>query len=128
MNAAELMFIQIARRYTLVGIQVAKVYSQEQAKLQLDQVLTQERLSSSRGTRERWIDAAEEICFLIESRRQTCVFSEAGVDFSDDKDLESFGELLAVVDEIHQLEVVRMQERLERIARAAALLGVEIPL
>lgn len=75
------------------------------------------------ANRVRWIDAAENICRLIESRRETCTFTDAGVDFADDEDLASFGELLDVIEETHQIEVSAVQERVARVAVSMALLG-----
>lgn len=76
------------------------------------------------ANRERWTAAATAICELIENRRSTCVFSEAGVDFADDADLAMFEELLELVGETHQLEVKQLQERAARFARSAAVLGI----
>ncbi len=192
MHPAELKFIELAKRFATVGVQAAQAYNQEQAKLKLDLVLTQERLSSADGTREsqhvlmqlrqlteahkqayrkvvvaatseltaaiaemptelqserhaglvasinwqlsaqadfyatreRWIDAADGICQLIESRRGTCTFSEAGVDFEADEDLARFSEYLTAIEQAHLAEVAALKDRLERLGKAASLLGV----
>ncbi|MDG5974922.1 hypothetical protein H010_06625 [Hydrogenophaga taeniospiralis CCUG 15921] len=76
------------------------------------------------ANRERWIDAAEAICHLIDSRRNTITFGEEGAVFSSDEDLTHFEELLAVIDEVHQLEVAGIQERMARLSRALTLLGM----
>lgn len=192
MHPAELKFVELAKRFATVGVQAAQAYNQEQAKLRLDLVLTQERLSSAEGTREskhvlaqlrqlteahkqayrkvvvaataelmaaiaemptetqserhtglvssinwqlgaqadfyatreRWMDAAEGICELIDSRRATCTFSEAGVDFAEDEDLAQFSELLTAIEEAHHAEVAALKDRLERLGRAASVLGI----
>lgn len=49
---SEAKLIEIGKRYAAISIQVANAYSAEQAKLQLDQVLSRERLSSEEGTIE----------------------------------------------------------------------------
>lgn len=192
MHAAELKFVELAKRFATLGVQVAQAYNQEQSKLELDLVLTQERLSSSEGTREsrrvltqlrqlteahkqayqkvvvaataeltaaiaemptetqserhtglvssinwqlnaqadfyatreRWMDAAEAICELIDARRATCTFSEAGVDFAADEDLAQFSRLLTAIEQAHHEEVAALKERLERLGRAASQLGI----
>jgi hypothetical protein len=49
------------------------------------------------ANRERWLDAAEGICRLIDSARASCTFSEAGVDFASGDDLARFAELMDAV-------------------------------
>lgn len=192
MHPAEIAIIEVGKRYAAVGLQAAQAYNIEQAKLQLEKVLSQERLSSAEGTRlslgsladlerltaahkdtfgkvvvactrelnaamaelpaelqdlhrsgivesvnwqliaqsvfyknrERWITAARGICELIDSHRSACIFSEAGVDFADDAHLARFGELLSTVEETHELEVKQLQERMDRLARSMATLGM----
>ena len=183
--------VEVAKRFVTVGFQAAQAYEQEQAKLELGEVLSPLRLCTVEGTnasltalnhlrqltdvhkkvfakvalaasaefaallaelpeeareerqiemvasvnkslsaqasfyenRVRWIDAAENICRLIDSCRETCTFTDAGVDFADDEDLASFSELLDVIEETHQIEVAAMQERVARVAVSMALLG-----
>ena len=79
------------------------------------------------ANRERWLDAAEEICFLIESRRETCSFSADGVDLSDDDDLARFSELLNIIQATQEADVTSLQERLARLSRSAAVLGIGSP-
>ena len=79
------------------------------------------------ANRERWLDAAEEICFLIESRRETYSFSANGVDLSDDDDLARFSELLNIIQATHEAEVTALQERLARLSRSAAVVGIGSP-
>lgn len=50
MHELELRFIEVAKRHALVGMQAAKVLNDEQDKLQLERVLSQERLASPEGT------------------------------------------------------------------------------
>lgn len=74
-----------------------------------------------------WLDAAEEICFLIESRRETCSFSADGVDLSDDDDLARFSELLNIIQATQEADVTSLQERLARLSRSAAVVGIGSP-
>ncbi|SFQ51854.1 hypothetical protein SAMN05216229_1295 [Geopseudomonas sagittaria] len=50
MHELELRFIEVAKRHALVGMQAAKALNDEQDKLQLELVLTPERLASPEGT------------------------------------------------------------------------------
>lgn len=192
MHPAEIQFINIAQRYALVGMQAAQAFNAEQVKLQLELVLSQERLASTPGTaeslaalerlaaltrahkeafakvvlassselssalaempenireeyraqivtavnwqlnaqsefytnRERWIAAAQAICSLVESCRETASFGEAGVDFVHDADLDRFLSLMATIEETHQIEVALLNERLSRLAQSATVLGI----
>lgn len=191
MHAAARVLIDVAQRCAAVGLHAAQAYNQAQSKLDLDLVLTQERLSTTEGTRqsrqvltelrrltethksayativlaataelraaitempmnlqgeyntglvasinwqlnaqsasyatrEQWLDAAEAVCELIDSKRETCTFSEEGVRFESDADLARFSELLGVIEQAHQSEVAAVKERLERFGRAATLLA-----
>lgn len=51
MHPTEAQFIQVAQRYAVVGMQAAKAYNEEQAKLGLEIVLSQSRLENSQGTK-----------------------------------------------------------------------------
>jgi hypothetical protein len=73
--------------------------------------------------RDRWIVAAAGICELIEANRDTVVFSADGIDFEYDEDLEQFTSLLAVIDDIHHVEVAAMEERMACIQRAMTVLA-----
>jgi hypothetical protein len=74
--------------------------------------------------RERWIQAATSLCQLVEARRASSHFGEKGIVFADDRDADTFDALLQVIEEVHQLEVERQNERLARIAQSAAVLGI----
>lgn len=50
MHPAEIKFIEVSKRFAVVGLQAAQAYNAEQAKLQLEQVLSPDRLSSTEGT------------------------------------------------------------------------------
>ena len=50
MHEIELRLIAIAKRHALVGMQAAQALNDEQGKLQLERVLSQERLASVAGT------------------------------------------------------------------------------
>lgn len=191
MHQIEAELVDVAKRLVALSMQAAQAFNIEQSKLQLDLVLSQERLSSTKGTdeslkvlgqlkeltsahkvafekivlassaamskplselpedlrnecrerlvatvnwhlcaqsdfyanRERWIVAATDICNLIEARRATSQFGEQGVVFADDQDFDAFEALLGVIEEIHQLEVAGLNERLSRIASSASVLG-----
>jgi len=192
MHPTETQFVAIAGRYVVVAAQVAVAFEQGQAALQLESLLSLQRLSSAAGTqesltalhrlsdlvrahkqayekfmvtfsaelsavmasmsedlveshrggliaslnwqmlaqsrfyegRERWIDAATGICHLLDARRETARFSHEGVSFADDEDHDRFDALLAVIEEVHQQEVASLGERTDRLARAAAALGL----
>jgi hypothetical protein len=192
MHPSESEFIEVAKRCLSVSVQTAQAYDQAQTALQLDKVLTQDRLCSAAGTlaslqtlqqlaeltaahkqsfqklvlasssavahaisgmpqdkqieyrssvvasinwnlaaqsafytdRERWIQAANAICHLVEARRATSHFGEHGIVFADDRDADALDVHLQVIEEVHQLEVVRMNERLSRMAQSAAILGI----
>ena len=192
MHPSESEFIEVAKRCLSVSVQAAQAYNQAQAALQLDVVLSQDRLSTTAGTqlslqtleqlsaltkahkatfqqvvlgatsalvetmsgmpealqqehrsslvttvnwhlsaqsdfyadRERWIQAAIAICHLVEARRATSHFGEHGIVFADDRDADALDAHLQVLEEVHQLEVVRMNERLSRMAQSAAILGI----
>jgi hypothetical protein len=51
MHPTELRFIELARQVSLVGRQAAMAYEQAQAALQLDQLITPERIATAEGTR-----------------------------------------------------------------------------
>jgi uncharacterized protein YukE len=186
--------IQIARRYSHIGMQVAKAYHQRQAELELDKVLMPERLSTPAGTaasiatleelreltsthrqayqklmvafagemakalealpeavrdaerdrivpllewqfnaqrefyenRERWIAAAQEVCELIDERRAKLTFTDDGVLFEADEDLDRFQALMTSLDEMQQREGEQLAQRVERMKRSAAALGMTI--
>ncbi|MNN05709.1 hypothetical protein D3C81_1184770 [compost metagenome] len=50
MHVTELRFIELAKRHALVGMQAAKALNDRQEQLQLERVLSQERLASPEGT------------------------------------------------------------------------------
>ena len=186
--------IQIARRYSQLGMQVAKAYHQQQSELELDKVLMPERLSTPEGTaasistleelreltathrqayqklmvafagemakaleelpeavrdverdrivpmlewqfnaqrefyenRERWIMAAEQVCELIDERRAKLTFTDDGVLFEADEDLDRFQALMTSLDEMQQREGEQVAQRVERMKRSAAALGMNI--
>lgn len=192
MHPSEAEFIEVAKQFLAVGIQFSKAFHQAQSALQLDKVLTQDRLCSAAGTlaslqtlqqlaeltaahkqsfqtvvlasssavahaisgmpqdkqieyrsgvvasinwnlaaqsdfytdRERWIQAANAICHLVEARRATSHFGEQGIVFADDRDADTLDAHLQVIEEVHQLEVKRLNERLSRVAQSAAILGI----
>lgn len=195
MQAETAKFIEIAKRSAIVGMHAAQAYHAEQAKLQLELVLSPGRLVSPEGTqlslaaleqlaaltsahraafehvvlsasselagalgdlptnlqeeyrtglvrsvnwqlaaqgsfyrnRERWIVAAREICELVDGRRDTSSFSDDGmVSFADDADFERFQSLMEVIEEVHQSEVESMNERMDRLAKSASVLGLRI--
>jgi hypothetical protein len=192
MHPSEAEFSDVAKRFFAVSVQTAQAYHQAQSALQLDSVLSQDRLCSTAGTneslktlkqlaeltaahkmtfqkvvlalssalahaisglpedkqiqyqssvvaslnwnlsaqsdfytdRERWIQAANAICHLVEARRSTSRFGEQGIVFADDHDADAFDALLLVIEEVHQLEVERMKERLSRLSQSAQILGI----
>ncbi|GFE81610.1 hypothetical protein GCM10011487_36100 [Steroidobacter agaridevorans] len=73
--------------------------------------------------REQWMEAAEAICRLIDSRRASCTFSDGGIDFAADEDLLRFQELLLKIEAAHQSEVAGLQQRMFRLTSSLTLLG-----
>ncbi len=192
MTESEAKLIEISKRYAAVGIQMANAYAAEQAKLQLELVLSRERLSSEAGTaeslaaigriaeltkahkevfqkivaasssenmavlaelpeaekneqlskfaemlnwhlesqgafyevREQWIDAAARICNLIQSCRDTAVFGEA-VQFANDEEYDEFERQLARIEDAHHREASLLNEKMERLSKSLAVLGVK---
>jgi hypothetical protein len=184
--------MEIGRRYAMIGIQVSNAYAAEQAKLQLDLVLSRERLSSEEGTieslssisriaeltrvhkgvfqkvlmasssenaailaelseaeqnerlsklaemlnwhlasqsafyeaREQWIDAATKICNLVQSCRDTAIFGET-VQFANDDEFDEFEQQMARIEDAHQKEVSLVDEKLDRLSKSLAVLGIQ---
>jgi hypothetical protein len=193
-HSAEIEFVNIARSFATLGAQVAQTFERGQQQLQLDRVLSQERLCTVEGTqlslaaleqlrqlvaaykqafgkivtessarfaavvgqlppelqaekqaavasslnwhlqaqsefyraREQWMNAAEGICRLIDSRRASCTFSDAGVDFAADEDLLRFQELLVEIEAAHQSEVAGFQQRMSRLTSSLSVLGLTV--
>jgi hypothetical protein len=194
MTTSQDALIQIARRYSQLGMQVAKAYHQRQTELELDKVLMPDRLSTPAGTaasiatleelreltathrqayqklmvafagemakaledlpeavrdaerdrivpmlewqfnaqrefyenRERWIVAAQQVCELIDERRAKLTFTDDGVLFEADEDLDRFQALMTSLDEMQQREGEQLAQRVERMKRSAAALGMSI--
>lgn len=194
MTTSQDALIQIARRYSQLGMQVAKAYHQRQTELELDKVLMPDRLSTPAGTaasiatleelreltathrqayqklmvafagemakaledlpeavrdterdrivpmlewqfnaqrefyenRERWIAAAQQVCELIDERRAKLTFTDDGVLFEADDDLDRFQALMTSLDEMQQREGEQLAQRVERMKRSAAALGMSI--
>lgn len=194
MTTSQDALIQIARRYSQLGMQVAKAYHQRQTELELDKVLMPDRLSTPAGTaasiatleelreltathrqayqklmvafagemakaledlpeavrdaerdrivpmlewqfnaqrefyenRERWIVAAQQVCELIDERRAKLTFTDDGVLFEADDDLDRFQALMTSLDEMQQREGEQLAQRVERMKRSAAALGMSI--
>jgi uncharacterized protein YukE len=194
MTTSQDALIQIARRYSQLGMQVAKAYHQRQTELELDKVLMPDRLSTPAGTaasiatleelreltathrqayqklmvafagemaraledlpeavrdterdrivpmlewqfnaqrefyenRDRWIAAAEQVCELIDERRAKLTFTDDGVLFEADDDLDRFQALMTSLDEMQRREGEQVAQRVERMKRSAAALGMTI--
>lgn len=192
MTEVESKLIEIGKRYAAIGIQVANAYAAEQSELQLDLLLSRERLSSREGTaeslstinrleeltkthkevfkkmlmassaenaavlaelsqaeqherllklaemlnwhlvsqsafyeaREQWIDAAAKICNLVQSCRDTAIFSET-VQFAEDEALDEFEAQMARIENAHQIEVSLMNEKIDRLSKALAVVGIQ---
>jgi hypothetical protein len=88
------------------------------------QLASQSQFYENRG---EWIEAARNICNLIESRRETARFEAEGVVFADSSDHERFESLLATVEETHTLELIHMKQTLDHFSESAALLGINTP-
>lgn len=73
--------------------------------------------------RFRWIDAASDMCNLVETNRSTVRVGPDGFDFVSDDDYERFTSLLTLLDEIHFIEVAAMEERKRHITRSMAILA-----
>ena len=69
MTESEAKLIEIGKRYAAIGIQVANAYSAEQVKLQLDLVLSRERLCSEVGTIES-LNAITQMADLTKAHKE----------------------------------------------------------
>jgi uncharacterized protein YukE len=76
--------------------------------------------------RARWIAAAQEVCELIDERRAKLTFTDDGVLFEADEDLDRFQALMTSLDEMQQREGEQLAQRVERMKRSAAALGMTI--
>jgi uncharacterized protein YukE len=74
--------------------------------------------------RARWIAAAQEVCELIDERRAKLTFTDDGVLFEADDDLDRFQALMSSLDEMQQRETEQLAQRIERMKRSAAALGM----
>jgi hypothetical protein len=68
MTPAEINLVEVAKRYTAISIQVSKAYDAEQSKLNLDDVLSSDRLSSAEGTQES-LAAIQQLATLTEKHK-----------------------------------------------------------
>jgi hypothetical protein len=191
MTPAEINLNEIAKRYLLVSAQVSQAYSTEQAKLNLDLVLTPTRLSTAAGAqeslaaiahlasvtakhktavekiflacandftqalaevpenkqaeyrlgilkslhallaaqnqfyanREKWIEAANEVCTLVDARRGSSSFEGEYISFAEDSDLSHFEKLMEVIEDVHRAELEHARQMPEYFAESAKFLG-----
>lgn len=77
------------------------------------------------ANRKRWIEAAREICKLVETERENASFEREQIVFSEEADHVHFESLLESIEEIHTAEVIHMKQLLDRFSEAATLLGLK---
>lgn len=190
-DSTDLQLLEISKRLIAISVQAANAYAAEQAKLQLERVLSAPRLSSEEGTlasladidqlaalttahkqlfaqlitassaeyarvintlpaaerqartaehadrltwvlqsqsafytaREQWLDAARNICALMQSCRDTAIFSDT-VQFANDDEYDRFDAEMARIEAAHQEEVRIMNDKVGRMQAAMAQLGL----
>ena len=76
------------------------------------------------ANRGRWIEAAREICNLVEARRDNTIFDGESIVFREDADHDRFTSLFEVVEDTQRIEEEHMQQMLERFSSSAAALGM----
>ena len=191
MTPAEINLIEVAKRYTSVSIQISQAYEAEQAKLNLDEVLSYVHLSSSDGTQEsleniarlaaltdkhkaavekvflacateltqalaelpaaqgeayregllkslhgqlaaqsqfyenrgKWVEAAREVCNLLEDQRESARFVGESIVFAEDADNGHFESLMAAIEETHAIEAAHTKQMLDCFRQTKPLLG-----
>jgi len=75
------------------------------------------------AAREQWLDAARNICALMQSCRDTAVFSDT-VQFANDDEYDRFEAEMARIEAAHQEEVRIMNDKAGRMQAAMAGLGL----
>lgn len=75
--------------------------------------------------RERWIAAAAQVLGLADQHDDELWLEDGTLVFACDTLLDEFSALVAVMDKVHEEEVVMFAERQARIAAAAARLGAK---
>jgi hypothetical protein len=73
--------------------------------------------------REQWIDAATRICRLIQSCRNTAIFTDT-VQFANDDECTEFEQQMLRIEEAHHLEVRLMNEKMARLTKSLGVLGI----
>lgn len=76
------------------------------------------------SAREQWIDAATKICNLVQSCRGTAVFSDT-VKFANNEEFDEYERQMSRVEDAHQKEVCLMNEKIDRLSKSLAILGIQ---
>ena len=84
------------------------------------QLAAQSEFYENRG---KWIEAAHEVCTLLESQRESARFVGETIVFAEDADNGRFETLMADIEEIHAVEAAHTKKILDCFKQAAALLG-----
>ena len=73
--------------------------------------------------RSKWIEAAREICTLLEDRRESARFVGETIVFEDDADNGRFESLMAAIEETHAIEAVHAKKILDCFRQSITLLS-----
>jgi hypothetical protein len=73
---------------------------------------------------EQWVDSATRICNLVQSCRATAIFGET-VQFANDEEFDEFELQMSRVEDAHRKQVCLMNERIDRLSKALAILGFQ---
>lgn len=84
------------------------------------QLAAQSEFYENRG---KWIEAARDVCKLLESQRESARFVGETIVFAEDSDNGRFESLMADIEEIHAIEVAHTRKMLDCFKQSAALLG-----
>jgi hypothetical protein len=84
------------------------------------QLAAQSEYYENRG---KWIEAAREVCKLLESQREGARFVGETIVFEEDADNGRFESLMADIEEIHAVEAAHTKKILDCFKRSVALMG-----
>jgi hypothetical protein len=74
--------------------------------------------------RGKWINAARNLCKLVDTQRESARFEAETIVFEKETDQERFETLLGTVEEFHSKEVALMKQVLDRFNQSTSLLGL----
>lgn len=84
------------------------------------QLAAQSQFYENRG---KWIEAAREVCTLLEEQRESARFVGESIVFAEDAENGRFESLMAAVEEAHAIEAVHTKTILDCFKQSVALLA-----